>query len=457
MFGVVASEVVGPDPVLDLAYGDLDHDLEAADRFATPDGEAPDGVVPQGLDTLEPGPLLAAMLSQIDPHRLSGHDRIVVLRARQRMASHYAARVMDDMVAVSDAVDEGWDHDPQVAADAASAEIQAALCLTRRAADSELALAIDLRRRLPRVWASLAAGDLDARRARAIAHQTSHLSADACRRVVDRIIDLAASLTTGQLVARLRRLAMEIVPEEAEERYRNAVQDRRVVAEPTTDGTCHLLGLDLPPDRVAAATRHINTVARRLAGPDEARSMDQLRADVLLDLLSGAYVDGRPSRPQGAVDITVDLTTLAELDDRPGDLAGFGPVIADVARRVAREQRHVTWSYIVTDPDTGQPLFTGVTRRRPTEATQRHVRARYRRCVFPGCRMPARQSDLDHRRPWSEGGSTHGSNLAPLCRHHHHRIRHVAGWSYQVSGDGTVTWRSRLGHTYTGGPDPPLG
>ncbi len=40
--------------------------------------------------------MLGVMLSQIGPYRLPGHDRLVVLRARQRMASHRAARVMDD-------------------------------------------------------------------------------------------------------------------------------------------------------------------------------------------------------------------------------------------------------------------------------------------------------------------------------------------------------------------------
>ncbi|MBT8208176.1 MAG: HNH endonuclease, partial [Acidimicrobiia bacterium] len=179
------------------------------------------------------------------------------------------------------------------------------------------------------------------------------------------------------------------------------------------------------------------------------------RADVMLDLLNGISINGvGPSRSKGVVDIRVDLTTLAGLNDNPAELGGYGPVIADIARRVAEEQPDATWQYVVTDPETGRPLITGVTRRRPTASMARWVRALRPRCVFPGCRMPARQSDLDHRLEYAKGGRTAKYNLAPLCRYDH-GIRHLAGWKYTIEPDGSITWRSRLGHTYRTGTDPP--
>ena len=42
--------------------------------------------VPAGLDQMTPGPTLGALLASIDVDRVSGHDRVVVLRAQQRMA-----------------------------------------------------------------------------------------------------------------------------------------------------------------------------------------------------------------------------------------------------------------------------------------------------------------------------------------------------------------------------------
>jgi hypothetical protein len=92
------------------------------------------------------------------------------------------------------------------------------LQLTRRTADAELGFALDLRRRLPRVWAMLVAGDIDVRRARTIVSATSHLSMALAREVVDQVVEHAPRWTTGQLTARLRRLAIETDPEDAKQR-----------------------------------------------------------------------------------------------------------------------------------------------------------------------------------------------------------------------------------------------
>ncbi|HUP14858.1 MAG TPA: HNH endonuclease signature motif containing protein, partial [Acidimicrobiia bacterium] len=71
-----------------------------------------------------------------------------------------------------------------------------------------------------------------------------------------------------------------------------------------------------------------------------------------------------------------------------------------------------------------------------------------------GCRMPAIDCDLDHRRPWADGGPTKTSNLAPLCRHNHN-TKHRCGWTYQKLPNGDYLWTSRLGHTYTTSGHPP--
>jgi hypothetical protein len=303
------------------------------------------------------------------------------------------------------------------------------------------------------VWEALVAGRIDVRRARVLAHGTCHLPEDTARAVVEEIIDRAPGLATGQLAARLRRLCMEADPDEATRHYDQAVEERRVVAEPTETGTANLFGLDLPPDRVAQATARINHMARSLRGDGEARTMDQLRADILLDLLCGTDV-AQSGGGRGMVDLHIDLTTLAELTNHPGELAGMGPVIADVARQIARRQFDAEWRYTVTDPQSGQPIHTGTTRRRPTRGQQRTVEARDRTCVFPGCRMPARDADLDHRQPFTQGGPTEVDNLVPLCRHDH-RIRHQAGWAHQPLPNGDHQWTTHLGHTYTTSGTPP--
>jgi hypothetical protein len=60
--------------------------------------------------------------------------------------------------------------------------------------------------------------------------------------------------------------------------------------------------------------------------------------------------------------------------------------------------------------------------------------------VFPGCRRPARRTDLDHRTPWPRG-STSADNLQCLCRHHH-RAKHAV-FTVLADTDGTTVWITR--------------
>ena len=415
--------------------------------------------IPPGLENLEPGPVLACLLAAINVDQVSGYNRIVVLRAHNRMASHYAAQSYRAMTSVSDYMNSDFDDDPLLANEAAAAEIRAGLRLTRSSADHELGFALDLNQRLPRVWEALAAGLIDVRRARVINNATFHLPIGTARNVADEIIGRAGDLTAGQLASRLRRLCIEVDPDQAKRRYEQAVTERRVVAEPTVAGTTNLFAIDLPPHRAAAASRRINHLARQLRTPGETRTMDQLRADVLLGLLAGTgpAVAGQ----KGVVDIHAELTSLTRLTNDPGYLAGYGPVIADIARQVTEDQQDGQWRYTITDG--GRLVSNGITRRRPTKSERRYVEARDPICVFPGCRMPATSCDIDHRITWGEGGPTHQTNLAPLCRHDHNTIKHKAGWTYDQLSEaefgedkleprpwrGDYQFTSHLGHTYT--------
>lgn len=411
---------------------------------------------------MEPGYELACYLASVDIDALSGYERITVLQAHQRMASHHLAETYRAMTAVADAiVIDDEEDDPLFAVEAAAAEVRAALRLTRRAADTEMALAVDLAQRLPAVWEALLTGDIDLYRAKTIAYGTAHLNIDSAQEVVRTVLPDAGLLTTGQLRAKIRKLAIEVDPDDATRRYEQAVAERRVVAEPTESGTTNLLGIDLPPHEVAAGMKRVNEIARSLRGKGEARTMDQLRADVLLDLIKGTRNAGRTGG--GGVDLYADLPSLARMTEAPGELAGYGPVIADIARQVAERQLDTEWRWTILDPDTGRTIGTGTTRRRPTRDQRHQVTGRDPICVFPGCRMPARNCDLDHRTPWAESHATTTDGLSPLCRHDHNKVRHRFGWRYEplleTDSDeeelthriwrGDYQWTSRLGHVYT--------
>ena len=428
----------------------LDTELEPWETIPEPPPAAEE-TIPAGLDTLEPGPVLAAFLASVDVSKLSGLDQLVVLAAMERQISHNQARLFETMAAVVDSVIDEYDMDmdqPMTmyeAVDAAVAEVRVALHLTRRAADREMEFAMELHNRLPQVRAALRNGALDRRRAGVFVYETTHLTIAAAREVADRILPLAATLTAGQLRSRIQRLCLEMEPDQAAKRYNASVADRRVIVQPSPDGTADLLGLNLPPDKVAEVRDRIEKIAGDLRGDNETRTMDQLRADVYLDLLTGAGTgSGSTGTRRGVIDLRIDLRSLTGLTDTPGELNGYGPVIADIARRVVDEHPDSEWRYTVTDPDNGQTVSHGTTRRRPSATQRRAVQSRDETCAFPGCRMPATRSDLDHRIPYSQGGSTTVDQLAPLCRRDH-CIKHDFGWTYRRLPNGEYEWTSPFG------------
>lgn len=406
-------------------------------------------VIPPDLDSIPPGPFLSALLSSIDGTKLSGYDLVVVMRARSRQIAHEQARLYADMAQITHCEGPGYERSPE-ALEFASDEIRAALNMTRKSADSEMSFALELRDRLPRVFEIMLRGDIDLRRAKVIYYQTRNLPAETARAAIDAIIDDAPELTSGQLYHRLRKLCVDIDPEAAKERYEDSKTERRVVPEANPSGTANILGLDLEPHRVGRAMRRIRRMAKSIKRSGDPRTLDQIVADVFIDLLNGR----RDWDADGGVVIYVDLATLVELNEHSAELEGFGPVIADIARQVAAEQVNGEWRWIATHPDSGAVLTDGTTRRRPTAEQRRYVEARHRTCVHPGCRMPAADCDLDHTKEWAKGGKTLVDNLPPACRHDH-ILRHEGGWSYRKTSDGRYIWTSRLGHIYTSKPRAP--
>lgn len=433
------------------------------DQIGLPAGEDPDDfqvdhgvesspeserhVLPDDLESIVPGPFLAAILSSVDRSKLNGHDAVRMMQAEARLASHFEAGKLASMFEVAHSPAGGRNSPVRRSTDEieyASVEIAAALSLTRRAAERQLDLALSMGTRLRRVWGRLRQGLIDIRKAVVFDRQIGHLSQESVDTVTDSIIEDASDLTTGQLQARLARTVMEVDPEGVEVGYAKGLEDRKVVSYANPDHTATVAGQSIAPDDTAAITNRINKIARSLKTKDEARTLDQIRADVFVDLLLGRAEHGTSAT--GGAHLRTDLATLAELSDAPGELAGYGPVIADIARQTALTQVDGKWTFEVTD-QTGDLIATGTTARRPDAKTVREIQARYATCTFVGCRMPAYDCDLDHRQPHAQGGSTDVLNMAPLCRHHH-MAKHHAPWRMKRRVGGGHRWISPLGHEY---------
>ncbi|MEX1004735.1 MAG: DUF222 domain-containing protein [Acidimicrobiia bacterium] len=380
-----------------------------------------------------------------EPHPSASRPKAKLFRAEQRNSRR--SRPADPLTLYDEMAEDIEDPDA-----GASMEIRAALRWTRRAVDNEMAFAHDLGVRLPSLFERLSQGHVDRRRAERLSDHTSHLSVGHARQVVDSLLDDAPRWTTGQLIERIRRACLEIDPDTARERYDESRSERRVITWSDPDGTITLSGMGLDPVKVAEATDRINRLARELRTNGETRSMDQLRADIFVELLTGSSDLPR----KGSVHLTVDLATLTQLKDLSGDLAGYGPVIADITRQLSSQLGEGVWDWTVVHPDTGMPIGDGTTRRRPTASQIRKVKAKNRTCVAPGCRAPVVDCDIDHTNSWAETGVTDSNDLAALCRHDH-CIRHQTGWTYQPLPNGDYLWTSPLGGPgyTTSGNDPP--
>lgn len=157
---------------------------------------------------------------------------------------------------------------------------------------------------------------------------------------------------------------------------------------------------------------------------------------------TGNVITRHNRRP--TINVTIDLPTALGLADNPGQLAGYGPIPAAVAREIAADGR---WKRFVTDPISGVLLDYGRETYIPPQDLQDFLIARDRTCRFPGCRQPAHLADLDHAIPWEEGGKTSAENLGALCRRHHNLKTHH-GWKIFSLDDGACRWLSPTGQEY---------
>ena len=209
--------------------------------------------------------------------------------------------------------------------------------------------------------------------------------------------------------------------------------------------------------------------------PIDARSIDEIRADILADLLLTGAPDGHTGGSDDAdgtsggsgglsglgglgglgalgairarVQITVPVLSLIGRSDLPGTLAGVGPIDPGTARELAGGS--TGWDRILTDPITGAVL--AVDRYTPSRQLKRTLRVRDAHCRFPGCRLSVDRSDIDHTIDYAHGGTTRLDNLAHLCRRHH-TLKHATAWRVTQRPGGVLEWTSPTGRVY---PDVP--
>ncbi|WP_413319893.1 DUF222 domain-containing protein [Agrococcus sp. 1P02AA] len=329
------------------------------------------------------------------------------------------------------------------------------------------------------------------------------------------LIPHAERTTPSRLRAVARRELEQHLERPLAARHRSA-RDRRGVFQKELDDGMSRLELIAPTVLVAATHDRLTQMAKATLRAADAsgegkdpRTFDQLRADLLCDLLltgdpAGvtldairaditivmpaevlAGVDERDTDRDAADDAACDAGDDAESraagtldggtasttggsgfsgrrrDDRRraasvARLATGAPVDPETARRLA--ERATAWTRLFTDPRTGH--VTAVDTSAPSKRLTQLLRARDQRCRWPGCTQAAHRSDLDHTIPWAAGGTTDTGNLAHLCRRHHTlkgaRLSGARRWKVEQRSPGVLAFTSPGGQAYVDEP-PQIG
>ncbi len=394
-----------------------------------------------------------------------------LLRAADRLASWMAAqraRLISRIHDFSDADHRAWSGTKNsLVFTETVTETAALLKLSEGAAARLISESLSLVESLPNTLTALENGRICPTQAAVIVEQSRTLPDEAVRAFEVEILRDAADLNRPRLTARCRRLREKLHPETLTARRVKAQADRCVVFEPDRDGMAWL-STYLPAEQALTIHTALDATARNLRSEDDPRTLPQLRADVLADILLGAgdttgmvpdsgdicrcgstegSRTGQGARsPSAKIVVTVPVFSLMRLTDEPAELEGYGPIPADAARRLAADA--TSWLRLLTHPYTGAVLGLDRTRYRPSEDLRMWVRLRERTCSFYGCSRPASRCELDHLTPWAGDGATSEDNLYPLCRRHH-MLKHQTDWTPTPDPGGGLNWLSPGGRTYT--------
>jgi Domain of unknown function (DUF222) len=416
------------------------------------------------LATVPPGPALAHELASVRPAEVSAAGLVDLIVGCDRLA-RWADAVQT--AAVAELSHRPIYHPDQARDEAdelrsAGCEVALALRLAPATGEDRVAAARRLVDDFPHTLAALQLGQIDYRRARAITDVADRVSLDVAHRVEERVLAKAGGRTLGQHRRAVETAILAADPTSADQRHTRAAAGRRVSFYPLEDGMGQLTA-ELTADGLAQVRAVLDAAAASLKqAPGETRSMDQLRADALVELahasLSTGWLGGLPGRgirlgtAQGRrphIHVTVPYSTLIGLDEHPGELTGYGPIPAPIARRIAAGG---TWRRLLTDPATGALLDYGRTTYQPPADLRDHVITRDRTCILPVCGQPAHRCQLDHTDRYPDG-PTAATNLGPPCGPHHD-LKTRLRWKLQQPQPGRFVWTTPAGKTYIREPDP---
>jgi hypothetical protein len=350
-------------------------------------------------------------------------------------------------------------------AEFAPVELAAVLHWSTDAARELMGDGLELKHRLPLLYAHVLAGRVPVHLGRHVARHTRDLTPVAAAHA-DRLVS-----ADPQRVGRVRaeRLIDEARlyhdPDRAIDDELQSLAERRVELLPgatplTTDVHMRLDTHDA--EAFGAAVARAAEALKRLGDNDPLDVRRARAVGVLADPQRALdlFADGPPGRTPAPASLVLhlDADQLERLTNEPTVVTvegghSPGPVLLDVLRSWLAD------SVIRVLPVLDMSRVEAVDRHDPPPWMADLVRLRDPVCVFPGCHRPSRACDLDHIEPYVDPddggppGQTRPDNLAPLCRHHHRAKTHGA-WGYRRLPDGSYRWTSPTGRMFEVLPAP---
>jgi hypothetical protein len=307
-------------------------------------------------------------------------------------------------------------------------------------------------REMPKTAQKLAAGEITAEHAEAIAEAAERVG-DAA--TVDAELSTKADVPADLFSTRAREYADKHESrDKAEARAQRQRRNRKAIfGNDKTDGSWSLYattdtseGRELRGLIDAEADRLFRDDGGR-DNPVRDRTDDQRRFDALANLIrrgasGGAALTGRPHhRFQGVV--SIPLASYLDPEHATGELIGTGPLPRAVVQRILCD---AGLDLAIVDP-TGNPLWAGRNARTVTAQQWRSLVVRDGGCVI--CGADPTRCEAHHIIWWSHGGPTDITNLVLLCTHHHHQLHDHELTLARRNGTWHLQPRARPG------PEPP--
>jgi hypothetical protein len=344
----------------------------------------------------------------------------------------------------------GGEGTPLVAAFAAE-QLGAALRVSTSTALQLMADALNLRHRLPRIWAKVEALDVPAWRAQRVARATAGLSREAAAYVDRRLVGRISSCGAVTIDRAVEEAKARFEPEEVADAQARARANWHVrlthPAAGSPEGWAGTSWLEAAGDTLDLTRFHdlVCAVAEQLEAGGDVDDLEIRKAKALGVIADRAQGIESPGKRQARTRLYLHVNAEdLDTDVAVGTAERLGPAtLARIGEWLGRSRATIL-------PVLDLQRSDAVDEHDPPEWMRELVVLRDRHCVFPWCERDSRACDLDHIEPFDEEGppgQTRPDNLAPLCRRHH-RCKTSGRWRYRGHDDGSYTWRSPTGRSY---------